>query len=83
MKKYVVTVDNVSYAEGVAEKMRALGHSVWLIYSTREETLATIKTIVANDKVNWRKNGRAKGLLPLDGIIEHKAFWKKWNEDEN
>ena len=56
-------------------------HSVRLIYSTREETLATINTIVVNDKVNRRKNGRAKGLVPLDGITERKAFWKKWKEE--
>ena len=75
-------VDNVCYAEGVAEKMRALGHSVRLIYSTREETMATINTIVVNDEVNWRKNGKAKGLVPLDGITERKAFWKTWKEEK-
>ena len=75
-------VDNVCYAEGVVEKMRALGHSFWLICSTREETPATINTVVVNDEVNQRKNGKAKGLVPLDGITERKAFWKKW-KDEN
>jgi hypothetical protein len=32
-------------------------------------------------KVNQRKNRRAKGLVLLDGINEHKAFWKKWKEE--
>ena len=55
-------VDNVCYAEGVTEKMRALGHTVQLIYTTREEALVMINTVVVNDKVIWQKNGKAKGF---------------------
>ena len=51
-----------------------------LLYSTRKDTLADINTIVVNDEVNRRKNGK-KGLAPLDGMVERKAYWKTWKED--
>jgi len=73
--------NNVGYAEAVADQMRALGHTVKLIYSTRKETLSDINTIVVNEEVICRKNGKSKGLVLLDGIDEREAFWKSWKED--
>ena len=73
--------NNVGYAEGVAKHMRDLGHTVNLLYSSRKDTLSDINTIVVNEEVIRRKNGKSKGLLPLDGIDERKAYWKKWKED--
>ena len=60
--------NNVGYAEGVANQMRALGYTVKLLCSTRKDALSDINTIVVNEEVICRKNSKSKGLVPLDGI---------------
>jgi hypothetical protein len=61
--------------------MRALGYTVKLLYSTRKDTLPDINTIVVNKEVICRKNGKSKGLVPLNGMNERKAYWMTWKED--
>jgi len=65
-----IAEDNVCYAEGVVAAMRELGHSAELVYTSRDETLAAINTVV-----------KSKNKPPFDGIADRMAFWKKWKED--
>ena len=71
--------ENVWYAEGVVEKMRLLGHTAELVFSTRVVTLQTINTTIVNKEVIRRKN--KKGKHPLDGLAKRKEFWKTWKEE--
>jgi len=47
-----IAEDNVCYAEGVVVAMRELGHSAELVYTSRDETLAAINTIVIYEEIN-------------------------------
>ena len=58
--------------------MRELGHSAELVYTSRDETLAAINTVVIYKEINRRKS---KNKPPFDGVADRKAFWKKWKED--
>ena len=73
-----IAEDNVCYAEGVVAAMRELGHTAELVYTSRDETLAAIKTIVIYEEINRRK---IKNEPPFDGIADRMVFWKKWKED--
>jgi hypothetical protein len=73
-----IAEDNVCYAEGVLAAMRELGHTAELVYTSRDETLAAINTIVIYEEINRRK---IKNEPPFDGIADRMAFWKKWKED--
>jgi hypothetical protein len=73
-----IAEDNDCYAEGVVAAMRELGHTAELVYTSRDETLAAINTIVIYEEINRRK---IKNEALFDGIAARMAFWKKWKED--
>ena len=63
--------DNVCYAEGVVAAMKDLGHLAELMYTSRDETLAAMNTIVIYEEINRRKS---KNEPPFDGVADRKAF---------
>jgi hypothetical protein len=70
--------ENAWYAEGIVERMRSLGHSAELVFSTHTETMQTINTTGVNEEVIRRKKKTGEPLL--DGIAERKEFWT-WKEE--
>ncbi len=58
--------------------MRALGHLAELVYTSRDETLAAMNTVVINKEINRRKSKKEPAF---DGVADRKAVWKKWKEE--
>ena len=50
-----IAVYTVCYTEGVVLAMSTLGHLAELVYTSGEETLAGMTSVVVNEEINWQK----------------------------
>ena len=66
--------DNVKYADGVVDQLRALGHEVEVVFNDRRSTLQMVSTTVLYEE-NMR---RKKEKLPALSKAMQKLFINKW-----
>jgi len=69
--------DNVKYAKGVMDELRAMGHEVEMFFSDRRSTLQMVSTVVLNEE-NMR---RKKEMLPALNKEMQKRYLVKWKTD--
>ena len=74
MELFGLANDNVKYADGVMDQLRALRHEVEMFFSDRHSTLQMVSTVVLNEE-NMR---RKKDKLPALNKAMQKTYLMKW-----